>query len=90
VLRADDGRTMFFAHLQSGSIGVKAGQRVARGDHARPRRLDRLVERPAPALRDLDRRVAPPGRPPDRPAPAAARLGALSDRPALPFLAAAK
>jgi murein DD-endopeptidase MepM/ murein hydrolase activator NlpD len=29
VLTAEDGRTMFFAHLQSGSVGVRAGQRVA-------------------------------------------------------------
>lgn len=31
VLTADDGRTMFFAHLQSRSIGVAVGQRVAAG-----------------------------------------------------------
>lgn len=28
VLTADDGRTMFFAHLQAGSIGVSEGQHV--------------------------------------------------------------
>jgi len=31
VLTADDGRTLFFAHLQTGSIGVKVGQRVTAG-----------------------------------------------------------
>ena len=29
VLTADDGRTLFFAHLQAGSVAVKPGQRVA-------------------------------------------------------------
>jgi murein DD-endopeptidase MepM/ murein hydrolase activator NlpD len=31
VLTADDGRELFFAHLQTNSIGVLAGQRVAAG-----------------------------------------------------------
>ena len=31
VLAADDGRTMFFAHLQAGSIAVAEGQRVVAG-----------------------------------------------------------
>ena len=29
VLTADDGRTMFFAHMQAGSVAVSVGQRVA-------------------------------------------------------------
>ena len=31
VLDADDGRSLFMAHLQAGSIGVAPGQRVAPG-----------------------------------------------------------
>jgi murein DD-endopeptidase MepM/ murein hydrolase activator NlpD len=31
VLDSDDGRSLFFAHLQAGSIGVAPGQRVAAG-----------------------------------------------------------
>ena len=31
VLDADDGRTLFFAHCQSGSVGVAVGQRVTAG-----------------------------------------------------------
>ena len=52
------------------------GTRVAPGQQIGARRLDRRLERPAPALRDLARRLAPPqGHASDRPAAAAARLG---------------
>ena len=70
VLNADDGRAMFFAHLQD------------RLDHASPpasasppaprsaaSAATGSLDRPAPALRDLGRRLARPRRPPVDPLP---------------------
>ena len=78
VLNADDGRSMFFAHCQSGSTAVSAGVRVSRGQPPLPRRQHRPLDRSPPALRDLGRRLARPRRPPGRPAPPAPRLGLLA------------
>ena len=73
---AIDGRDYVFMHLVKGSVTVAEGQALAAGPAVRPGRQHRLLLRPAPALRDLARRlVLVDGLGADRPAAAAAGVG---------------
>ena len=72
-----------FAHCRAGSATLDPGARVAAGDQLCLVGATGQRERPAPALRDLARRLATrQGHAPDRPAAAAAALGQRLTDPA--------
>ena len=76
VLRAADGRDYVFMHLQAGRSRVAKGAPLAAGQPFGAGRHHRPLVGPAPALRDLARRlVFVEGLGADRPAPAAPGVG---------------
>ena len=91
TMDAADGRSFFFAHCQKDTFAVTVGQAVAAGQQ-----LCRVGQTgdacgPAPAFRDLDRRLAArQGQRPGRSARAAAGLGQVGRSARGRFAAAAK